>query len=60
MIVGAVSLLVNPLLLCSILAIVLGVRGLAGSRPMAVLAISLGTAGVLTHVAFVLLLNHLL
>ncbi|MEU4563962.1 DUF2510 domain-containing protein [Actinoplanes sp. NPDC023936] len=59
-IVGAVSLLINPLLLCSILAIVLGVRGLTDSRRTGTLAIVLGATGVLTHIAFVVLLNHLL
>ncbi|MBB2946847.1 hypothetical protein FB565_006615 [Actinoplanes lutulentus] len=59
-VVGAISLLINPLLLCSVFAIVLGVRGLPASRPTATLAIALGATGVLTHIGLVLLLIHLL
>ncbi|WP_433831614.1 DUF2510 domain-containing protein [Actinoplanes sp. CA-015351] len=59
-VVGAISLVINPLLLCSIFAIVLGVRGLPASRPTGTLAISLGATGVLTHIGLVLLLTHLL
>ncbi|MEU4695094.1 DUF2510 domain-containing protein [Actinoplanes sp. NPDC023714] len=59
-VVGAVSLLINPLLLCSIYAIALGLRALPDDRRNSTLAIALGGSGVLTHVALVLLLMHLL
>ncbi|BBH68785.1 hypothetical protein ACTI_54700 [Actinoplanes sp. OR16] len=59
-VVGAVSLLINPLLLCSIYAVVLGVRGLPDARRTSTLAIVLGGAGVLTHIALVFLLTHVL
>ncbi|WP_229073518.1 DUF2510 domain-containing protein [Actinoplanes sp. DH11] len=58
-IVGAISLVINPLLLCSVFAIMLGIRDLSRSRRIGTLAITLGVAGVLTHIAMAALLMHL-
>jgi hypothetical protein len=59
-IVGAVSLLVNPLLLCSIYAILMGLRGMKSPDPAAkrlgTLAAALGATGILTHAALIVLL----
>ena len=58
--VGAISLLINPLLLCSIYAITLGVRGLGESRQRGMLAVALGAGGVATHALLAVLLVVLL
>ncbi|MFC7529875.1 DUF2510 domain-containing protein [Actinoplanes sp. GCM10030250] len=58
-VVGAVSLLVNPLLLCSVYAILMGLRGIKESpaaRRDGLLAVGLGAGGVLTHAALVAVL----
>ena len=57
-VVGAVSLLINPLLLCSLYAILMGLRGVRGSAPdspgrrTGTLAVALGAGGVLTQIAY--------
>jgi hypothetical protein len=56
--VGAISLVVNPLLLCSLYAILMGVRELRGSAPDSLahrhgrLAIALGVGGVVTQIGY--------
>jgi hypothetical protein len=59
-VVGAVSLLINPLLLCSAYAILLGIRGLGESRRTGTLAVTLGAAGIVTHIVYIWLLARLL
>ncbi|MEU4420245.1 DUF2510 domain-containing protein [Actinoplanes sp. NPDC024001] len=65
-VVGAVSLVINPLLLCSIYAILIGLRAVRESAPdsparrTGTLAVALGTGGVVTHALFVTLLIFLL
>lgn len=57
-VVGAVSLVINPLLLCSLYAILMGVRGLRESAPgsptyrTGTLAVALGAGGVLTQIMY--------
>ncbi|WP_328469394.1 DUF2510 domain-containing protein [Actinoplanes sp. NBC_00393] len=64
--VGAVSLVINPLLLCSIFAILMGLRELRGSGPGSparrdgTLAIVLGSAGVVTQAIYAYLLIQVL
>lgn len=65
-VVGAVSLLINPLLLCSLYAILLGLRGVRGSEPDSpgrrngTLAVALGAGGVVTQIAYAVALYLLL
>jgi hypothetical protein len=62
--IGAVSLLINPLLLCSSYSILMGLRGARSTDPDArrqgMLAAGLGATGVLTHAAMITALVLLL
>ncbi|MBG0562538.1 DUF2510 domain-containing protein [Actinoplanes aureus] len=65
-VVGAVSLVINPLLLCSLYAIVMGLRAIRESAPGSparrngTFAVALGAGGVLTQIGYATALYFLL